>query len=337
MVACFLTIIIMITIFPLVKETIEARNGHKPKAYFQFWASQVIILALGIWIVVKNSVFNNNGINTNVDNSAFVSVILSQICLTGLMIPFYLAVCQLTGIDISTPTQCCCCIKNLFHIILIIFSLMITSSFILIFISMIPSIIFIYYLYPVETLAHLPFVINSILYVNSLTALLLYQCERCFSPCTSPESDELNDKKCCGRICVSSFQKERASAHYKYYHEYCKYGLHGKLPRQDRAKFISKFISCSIEPLGTIIVLVVLVLFIVILSDLLNMDRSKFTDRNQMELLFTLVPTITLLFGSVYNLDFFFKDGSKSKSEGDEPNQFTPLLINSRHIATRNE
>ena len=61
-------------------------------------------------------------------------------------------------------------------------------------------------------------------------------------------------------------------------------------------------------------VLLAVVGFVLTLSDLINMDRSKFTNKDQMELLFTLVPTIALLFGSFYNLDFFFKNRKKKKS-----------------------
>ena len=95
-----------------------------------------------------------------------------------------------------------------------------------------------------------------------------------------------------------------------------------------------------LQPPATIMVLMILVFFIVILSDLLNMDRSKFTDKNQVELLFTLVPSVALLFGSAYNLDFFFKDvdilkekeGKDKEGKGKEPNESTRLLKNTRHV-----
>lgn len=98
------------------------------------------------------------------------------------------------------------------------------------------------------------------------------------------------------------------------------------------------------QPIVTILALILLIFFIVTLSDLLNMDRSKFTDK---ELLFTLVPTVALLFGSIYNYDFFFKDfhflkdgkdeSKKSKEseeskECEEPEEATPLLRNTPHV-----
>ena len=126
--------------------------------------------------------------------------------------------------------------------------------------------------------------------------------------------------------------KKMLKAHKEYYDREC-HGADGDMVK-----------SCSIliQPAATILALIILILFIAILSDLLNMDRSKFTDKSQMELLFTLVPTVALLFGSLYKSDFFFKDfhfvkdgedkepkeseGSKKKSE--EPNESTPLLRN---------
>ena len=58
------------------------------------------------------------------------------------------------------------------------------------FIILLPNIILIYNLYPTRTLLRLPLLINSVLYINTLTALLLFQCERLWFPCTSGQVDE---------------------------------------------------------------------------------------------------------------------------------------------------
>ena len=304
--------VIIFSIFPIEKIESDPKNGIKPKAYFQFWASQLLILGLGIWTIVKN--FHGNNFN------------FGSISIIGmpLMIPLF-TICY-SPIDLNTPTQWCCCCKGFCHVTVTFMSIAITTFFCIVFITSIPSIILIYYLHPVQTLARLPFVINSILYINSLLALLLYQLERCCYKCT-PKS-ELEDVKCCGSCCFSPLSKKRAEAHNEYYdREDC----------QEKRKW-KQCILLVMQPIATTIVLLILILFIYVLSDLLNMDRSKFTEKNQVELLFTLVPSVALLFGSAYNLDFFFRDILKEKEGKDkegkskEPNESTHLLINTQQV-----
>ena len=332
-IAAFLSIIIILTFFPIVQKKIESKNGIKPKAYFQFWASQPLILVLGMWTIVKNSYFNSNGnidSNNNVHISVFFTLtIVVVIVMTLLLLPF---ISMLSLFDLNTPTQCCCYCKVFVRVSITFMSLATTTFFSMVFLISIPSIILIYYLHPVQTLARLPFVINSILYINSLGALLLYQLERCSHPCSHPcsaKTEESCDRECEQfKHCLSPFHKERAKVHNEYYREY-RECTGEQLPRQ-----CLKYTSCFMQPVATILVLIIVVLFIVILSDLLNMDRSQFTEKNEVELLFTLVPSAALLFGSVYNLDFFFKDVDilERKDKESKPNQATRLLKNTHRV-----
>ena len=324
LVASLLAFIFVAAMFPILKEQIETKNGNKPKAYFQFWASQVLILVLGLWTVIKNFAFNSNGfVKTNVDNYLFFLASVQpslMLSLPTLLFPVLFS----HSYDISTPTQCCCCFKNVFHIIILCLSFLTTFLFLVIFISTVPSIILIYFLNPVQTLAHFPFTVNSILYVNSLMALLLYQFERCciFKP---PDS-VVPQETCCNRG-SSLLQEERARTHHQYYHDYHVLAINSG----NMKKNIRKYTSCVCAPIGTFIVLVCVVLFVIILSGLFSMDRSKFANKDEMELLFTLVPSVALLFGSIYNLNFFYKDNyKKSESEEGRPSEVTPLLMNTR-------
>ena len=317
----FLAIVAIFTILPHVQRKIESKNGKKPKAYFQFWASQFFILGLGIWTLVHNA--HVQPTDDDDDDLPLVGILLSM-SLPGILI---VTISPVFFTDMNTPTQCCCCCRGFFRIFVTYLAMVTTTFFFLVFIASIPSIIFIYYLYPVQTLVRLPFVINSVLYINSLGALLLYQLERCFYPCT-PRS-VMHGKEisgCCNR-CKSPLREERLKAHHEYYRKY--YNENKCAP-----------LLCHLQPLATAIVLVILILFIVILSDLLSMDRTKFTEKNEVEMLLTLVPTVALLFGSIYNKDFFFKDldmlgedeelkrGNTKEPTAKEPNESTRLLIN---------
>lgn len=325
-VASFLSVVIIVTFFPIVQMKIESNAGKKPKAYFQFWASQVLILALGVWTVIRSSFYNSNGSidsDDNPNNGMFFNVLIPSFLIAPLLVPYFLY-----RTDMNTPTQCCCC-KHFCHVGVTCLSIIITSFFISIFIVSIPSIILIYYLFPVQTLIRLPFVINSVLYVNSVSALLLFQVEKCFYQCT-PKSETPGEGSCkrC-RICVSPQHKERAQDHNDYYAEYPKCcgikDCHG----------LQNVIRHFMQLIATTLLLVILVLFIVMLSHLLSFDRSEFTDKNQVDLLFMLVPTVALLFGSIYKLDFFFKGGAnffsrengKSKEHDDSILNATRCLL----------
>ena len=332
-IAWFLSVIIIFKFLPIVNKKIESQNGKKPKAYYQFWASQPLMLGLGIWTVVKNSYFNGNGsINdsTNLDSLLYFVLLVPTMALT-LMAALSIMICS-PAVDMNTPTLCCCCWRGFCRIFVTCLSISITTFFITVFIASIPSIILIYYLHPVQTLAQLPFVINSVLYVNSLTALLLYQLERCLYPC-SPKSEEPDAHD----SCLSPLFRERMKANNECYHDYPGCGMNDVISAEESMKYY----FCSMELVATILVLASLLTLIVVLSDLINLDRSRFTDKNQMELLFTLVPTLALLFGSIYNLDFFFKDikilkekkeGKASQEEARKPDESTPLLRNTRNV-----
>lgn len=99
---------------------------------------------------------------------------------TGSLGSAYLA--QIFGrhYHVATPTQCCRCCKVCSHGTVFLISVCIVSFFFILLPNLIPTMISVYYLYPTRTLARL---INSALYINSLTALLLFQCEKCWYAC----------------------------------------------------------------------------------------------------------------------------------------------------------
>lgn len=285
----FLTVIVLITFFPYVEELVETTNKKKPKAYFQFWAIQCVSLGLGIWTVVHNS---------HVLSSYLMYAWLYTVCFAVTLLAIIVILTALA--DLNTPTQCCCSCIDFFQSAVTFLAILITTFFSFILIFSIPPIILIYYIHPIPTLARLPFVINSILYINTLTALLVYQLERLFFFCT-PDRMADGGGLCTRKHLDVSVHEERFKNHKEYYHKYYKEKKCAGL-------------KAIMEPIVTIMLMIILMTFIVILSDLLNMDRTKFSETSQVELLFTLVPTLLLLVGSIYKRDFFFKDLEKKAS-----------------------
>ena len=288
-----LPILLMIPI-SLVINTIEFKNGKKPKAYFQFWASQVFLLVFTLRTLTN---FSNDIANFRVfiGVSSFVWALFAN------------------SFDYSTPTQCCCCFKHFFHKTVIVMSLFTSFAFGMLFI---PSILLIYYLYPIQTLARLPFIINSFFYMNSLAALLLYQIEGLvyylkrdyLRPSNKQKSNEptFTDFR---RVFVSPL-KQREDVHKQFYENTS--FIYMEKPLQIRP--VSFFLGLIIV---TTLLLALLGTYIYVCYEFLKMDINGFTSKDNTTLLATLLPLILLLFGSYYKRDFFFAktDNKPKKSE----------------------
>ena len=256
----------MISIFlTLLKHIKTTEEGRKPRAYFQFWASHVFIVGLGMYTVVDN-------------NTEYLPTVIFFIIFLFLAIiwTFYFRTMELSVIF----KFCCNC--RCYSIIVLYISLFILSAFTFLFLLFIPNVILIFCFYPVDTVIRLPFILNSILYTNSILALLIYQCERCSYQC--------------------KFGHDKDPFYEEYYQDL----------RSDCESKTIRF-GYMLKPVVTFNLLLTLMLFIATVYDLLNMNLNKFKEA-QIEMLFILVPTLLLLFGSWYRLDLFF-DVKEDKSE----------------------
>ena len=170
--ACFLSIGVLITVYSRAKVVTQAKDSsRKPKAYFQFWAFHIFATSFAILTITQN--FMNHESN-NVPSL----IMLIWVAVSG----FIIGIFSLTKFDIETPTNCCRCCHGFSHCIVLWMSLCTSLSIICFTIFSIPTIILVYYLYPARTLLRLPLLTNAVLYINSLLALLLFQCERFFYP-----------------------------------------------------------------------------------------------------------------------------------------------------------
>ena len=175
-IAFVLSAIGCVVVYPIIAENIKidekkgSTASKKPKAYYQFWGAHVVILTLLIYTF--------RSVNLNITPS--IGGIFAAYIVSTIFNYFYI----FGGDKLNTPTQSCIChwfCKKGCSIVVTIISLFMVALFVSLCIIILPTVIFIYYLYPAHTLIRMPFIINSILYINSLLALLLFQCERlCF-------------------------------------------------------------------------------------------------------------------------------------------------------------
>ena len=302
-IALMLSVIGGIVIFPMIAEKIKINDkdkksktaaSKKPKAYYQFWATHVVILALLIYTL--KSVQMKVTVSLGIIFGFYVALVLGAF--------LYL----FAGDKFNTPTQCCIChrfCKKGCSIVVTMTSLFMITLFVSLCIVILPTVIFIYYLYPANTLIRMPFIINSILYVNSLLALLLFQCERLSCVITKL------------LYCNKCTKNEDEKFYDEYYNKVFKKGSYSgwNILRYGKER-IGSLLTYLVQPVLTFGILTILVEFIEVLSDLFRLNQDHFDDKDQVETLILLVPTMLLLFGSWWKLDIFFDiEEPRSKKE----------------------
>ena len=316
--ACLLSIGVLVTVYSQAKVVTQSKGSRKPKAYFQFWAFQVFATSFVIYTIIQN--YDEYEYESN---NVLSLVMLIWAAVSGFGIGFF----SLTKFDIETPTYFCRYYHGCCHGIVLWMSLCTSLLFISFALFSIPTIILVYYLYPARTLLRLPLLTNAVLYINSLLALLLFQCERLFYPCVKKVKpkrmqrtcDEDKDENCL----IKRFCGNLRGAFRLYHH-------HEDSPLEQRAISHNKFYSSYYSELltkkyclrfaylcGTMIILAILILFVIIINDLTDLQLSSVKDLN-INLLLTLAPTLLLLFVSWYKFDIFYDlkdEEEKSKKE----------------------
>ena len=320
--ASFLSIGVLVIVYSQAKVVTQSKSSRKPKAYFQFWAFQVFATSFVLYTVSQNS---------HIEKYIIVAITLTPIAYGTTY-----GVLVLTKFDIETPTHFCKCCQGYCHFIVLWMSLCSSLLIITVVLFSIPTIILVYYLYPARTLLRLPLLTNAVLYINSLLALLLFQCERLCFLCAKKYKLKTktchDDERCrifslrinvCYRICKSredyvwyicrnitriedQLLEERALTHNEFYRSFY---------NEELKKNYLKVVTYICSPFGTVIIIIILILLVIIIHDLTDLHISSVKDLN-LNLLLTLAPTL-LLFVSLYKFDIFhdLKDEEESKKE----------------------
>ena len=340
-IASLLSFGVLAIVYSQAKVVTQSKSSRKPKAYFQFWAFHVFATSFVIYTAIQNS---------HVEQYIIVDITLIPIAF-GTIYGFLI----LTKFDIETPTHFCKCCQGYCHCIVLWMSLCSSLLIITFGLFSIPTIILVYYLYPARTLLRLPLLTNAILYINSLLALLLFQCERlcflCAKNCKLRTKTCHDDEGCrifslrinvCYRICKSREDylwyicrnitriedqplEERALTHDEFYSSFY---------NEELKKNYLKAVTYICSPFGTVIILAILILFVIIIHDLTDLHISSVKDLN-LNLLLTLAPTLLLLFVSWYKFDLFYdlKD-KEEESKKEILKEIRKLIREKIHPAT---
>ena len=292
-IASFLSVGVLVTVYSQAKIVTQSKGSRKQKAYYQFWAFQVFATSFVLYTVIQNSHIEQY----------ILAITLLSIAL-GILCGMYI-----TKFDIETPTHFCKCCQSYCHCIVLWMSLCSSLLITTFALFSIPTIILVYYLYPARTLLRLPLLTNAVIYINSLLALLLFQCERLFYPCMKNVKlrdamgccKSFEDYKICRNFIWNEDQQlllaERTLTHHEFYSSFYN---KSELKKYNLKNFIY---ICS--PFGTVIILAILILFVIIIHELTDLHLSSVKDLN-LNLLLTLAPTLLLLFVSWYKFDIFY-------------------------------
>ena len=156
--------------FVTITESVETTQKGKPKLYYHFWSS-VVLIVVGIW---GYEVFYNHQIYLMImmGSGSFLGVALAM-----------LSAAQHDGEYnlFSAPLSEFCCddrSRTCWSWLMTVIGLFIWLSLILYLFYAAPTIIFVYYLYPTRTLIRVPFIIGAMFYTITLSSLALYQFEK---------------------------------------------------------------------------------------------------------------------------------------------------------------
>ena len=169
-------------LFVTIVDSIETTKGKgKPKLYYHFWSS-VLLIIIGIWgygilYNILRPPYNDDIVYTVM----LISMIVSSIA--GLLVAIVTAAREENKTQLfSAPLLECGCGNSrcmaVWSWIMTIIGFFITLSFLVYLIYAIPTIAFVYYLYPTRTLIRVPFIIGAVFYTIALMSLVLYLFEK---------------------------------------------------------------------------------------------------------------------------------------------------------------
>lgn len=142
-----LSLLGLVVVYSKAKIQTRSEGSKKPKAYFQFWAFHIFFIGFLLYTVVDNFTHNES----REINYTIGTVTLAWGIVIPVMIVLYIGI---GWFDVETPTYCfCCCCVRCSHCMVLLVSLVTFSLFISFSIITVPTLIFIYYLYPARTLA----------------------------------------------------------------------------------------------------------------------------------------------------------------------------------------
>ena len=196
-VSLFLILGLSTPLFVTIVESIETTEKGKPKLYYHFWSS-VLLIIVGVWGYEMI-------LNYNRSISYIHLILMVTNSFLGLLIALLTAARGENKIILfSAPLSECGCNYSrcvvVWSWIMTIVGFFVILSFIVYLLYAIPTIVFVYYLYPTRTLIRVPFILGAVFYTIALMSLVLYLLEKVTMMIFS-RNINYNVCRCCALCC----------------------------------------------------------------------------------------------------------------------------------------
>ena len=164
-------------LFVSIHDAIQIEK-EKPKLYYHFWSA--VFLSFG-WLMYQLLAYFMNFLSNHEPYYVLYAFLLFN-GLLGTIIPMASSSKEGSALLFLAPLSLIICCNNeakqVYTWIMTAFGFFITLALVTYIIYAIPSIVFVYYLYPTRTAVRLPFIMGAIFYTISLMSLVLYQIEK---------------------------------------------------------------------------------------------------------------------------------------------------------------
>lgn len=170
----FFFVTLSLTIQFNVAETIKATKKHKPKLYFHYWSAVIILL---VWYASSKPFVYSFDLVSPLTFTLAINVAYWHMFAVGSAFQSDSKHTILYSAPLANciPTTCC---KVIFKYFMTLFGHTIILLLICYIIHSVPTIILVYYLYPLHTLTRVPFIYGAIFYTIALGSHVLYMLEK---------------------------------------------------------------------------------------------------------------------------------------------------------------
>ena len=179
LVICYVSILITLgfshSLYVSIHDTIQI-DKKPPKLYYHFWSA--VCLSFG-WLLYQ---LTNYYSNYNISNYTLLSYVSVCSLMNGIVcIAMASSTKEESALLFPAPLTLVCCndkARKVYSWLMTVFGYFVTLALVTYIIFAIPSIVFVYYLYPTRTAVRLPFIVGAIFDTIILMSLVLYEIEK---------------------------------------------------------------------------------------------------------------------------------------------------------------
>lgn len=320
-------------------------STHKPKLYYHFWSALIL---LSPFVCIKLLTYFQNPQNVLIFVAFLINSLIAAIVNTlyGYLFVVGSFTAPLKDITFTVPMtvlftgkNCCCylccssCCSKMIQFFMTFTAMFFVNFLLLYLLCAIPTIVFVYYLYPTRTLIRVPFIITALFYTIALGACVLYLTEKFAWVWKPGHQSRQTIHSLVDRTRTVDGQRHRECfrpeedipLEVKHYQEILNKGL--------KEYFMLYFLGVLLELVVFIFILILYVFGELKLAELVFEKSDNLTHDSDISSLLILIPTIILSLGTWYGHGLFFdlKKDLKEMEEDELTEQKKSCIITLRN------